>query len=300
MKKRSRIAIACLIAALLIGLLLSTQFGIKRENEVAISAPIIEVSPVLTDISNWPRWFAGAGDYRFQLIDKNPAGLTVKSERAKIQSVYTIAAYPDSLPANTRVRWTTVTSGFDWIKQKLWYTDDNPASRLAALKNYFEDPRQFYGFDIRLEPVKDSLVLTKDRMVKKTAEGAVLGQLFKEIGEFIAKAHLGINIDTCRMATFYDETQDSIHIAAGVPVSIRISPSEDGIHLLEMPAKGKMLVGLYRGPYGGLSMLYGAMRKYALDKKLAVVGAVYEKYLTPAANARDSLDMTIELHFPVL
>jgi effector-binding domain-containing protein len=99
------------------------------------------------------------------------------------------------------------------------------------------------------------------------------------------------------MATFYDETKDSIHIAAGIPVSSRISPAEDGIRLLEMPQKGKILVAKYQGPYRDIPRLYGAMRKYIFDKKLKPVGAPYEKFLS---SPRDSLNMIIELHIPVL
>jgi effector-binding domain-containing protein len=251
----------------------------------------------VTDLKNWPDWFAGAGEYRFKVLNSNPAGVTVKSERGSISSVYVISAYPDSIPSKTHIQWTTLISGFDWLKEKLFVRDDNPGSRLGELKKYFESAKEFYGFDIHMGKVEDTLVLTRDAVVKKTELVATLGQLFKKLQDYANKEALKSNIDSCRMATFYDEEKDSIHIAAGIPVSRRISPAEDGIRLLEMPPKGKILVGKYQGPYKDLPRLYGAMRKYISENNLKVVGAPYEKFLS---SPRDSLHMIIELHFPVL
>jgi effector-binding domain-containing protein len=211
--------------------------------------------------------------------------------------VYVISAYPDSIPSKTHIQWTTLISGFDWLKQRLFFIYDNPESRLEDLKKYFENTKSFYGFDINMEKAEDTLVLTKDVTVKKTELVTRLGQLFKELEDYAGKEELRVNIDSCRMATFYDETKDSIHIAAGIPVSKRISPQEDGIRLLEMPPKGKILIGKYQGPYRDIPRLYGAMRKYIFDKKLKPVGAPYEKFLS---SPRDSLNMIIELHMPVL
>lgn len=300
MNKRSVVIFAAVLILLITGILLSTQLAIKREKEVVVSTPIIEVSPVVTDLKNWPDWFAGAAGYQFHLINTNPAGVTVNSKRGSIQSIYIISAYPDSIPSKTHLKWTTLMSGFDWLKEKCFFIDDNPGSRLVELKKYFESTKTFYGFDINMEKVEDTLVLTKDATVKKIEMEASLRQLYQELQDYASKEHLSTNIDSCRMATFYDERGDSLHVAAGIPVSGRISPGQDGIRVLEMPPQGKMLVGRYQGPYKDLPRLYSAMRKYIFDKKLIVVGAVYEKYLSKGTSSGDSLNMKIELHFPVL
>ncbi len=300
MKKKSVIVIASLLVILVAGILLSTRFGIKREKEIIVSTPISEVSPVLTDLENWPHWFTGAANYQFHLINGNPVGVTVKAEQGSIRSIYFVSSYPDSIPSNTHIKWTTLISGFDWLREQLCFIHDDPESRLEELKKYFENPKEFYGFDIKMGKVEDSLVLTKEVMVKKTELAAALGQLFNELADYAGKEHLRTNTDSCRMATFYDEKKDSVRVAAGIPISSRVSPVQDGIRLLEMPQKGKMLVGSYQGPYKDLSRLYGAMRKYVFDKKLIVIGAPYEKFLSKSSSSADSLNMRIELNFPVL
>jgi effector-binding domain-containing protein len=298
MNKRSVIIFSAL-ALLIISILLSTQFGIKREKEIVVSTPIIEVSPVVTDLKNWPDWFAGAGEYRFQVLNSNPAGVTVKSERGSIHSVYLISAYPDSILSRTHLKWTTLISGFDWLKEKLFFIDDSPGSRLGELKSYFENPREFYGFDINLGKVEDTLVLTREVMVKKTELIATLGQVYRELQDYASKEHLNTNIDSCRMATFYDQTADSIRFAAGIPITTRITPAQDGIKLLEMPPKGRAVIGRYQGPYKDLPRLYEAIGKYIADKKLIMVTAPYEKFLSKSGSPQDSLNMRIELHMPV-
>jgi effector-binding domain-containing protein len=294
MKKRSVIVLASFLILIVLGILVSTQYGIRREQEIVVATPIIEVSPIFTDLKNWPHWFTGADRYQFHVLSGNLAGVTVRAERANIESIYFISAYPDSIAANTRIKWTTLISGWDWLKQKVCFIKDNPELRLGELKKYFEDPKEFYGFDIIEKHVEDTLVLTKEVMVKKSELPVVLGGLYKELEGDAGKEH------GYRIATFYDETKDSIHVAAGIPVSRRVSPVPDGVLLLEMPPRGKQIVGRYQGPYKDLSRLYGAMRKYIADKKLVSIAAPYEKYLSTANSSRDSLNMTIELHIPVL
>jgi effector-binding domain-containing protein len=151
-----------------------------------------------------------------------------------------------------------------------------------------------------MEKIQDTLVLTKDTTIKKTEKTSALDRLYKELQDYTNKEQLKTNFDSCRMATFYDETRDSMRITTGIPISRRISPVPDGARLMEMPPKGKNIVGRFQGSYKDMPLLYRAMRKYMFDKKLIVVGAGFEKYLSRPASPADSLNMTIELHYPVL
>ncbi|HEV2352609.1 MAG TPA: hypothetical protein VGR89_00060, partial [Puia sp.] len=277
-----------------------TQFGVKTQEDIIVSKPIYEVSPILTNLKNWPHWFSNADKYEFRLINSNPAGINVQAKQAGARSTYSIAMYSDSVPSRTHIEWTTVISGFHWMKQKLGFASNDSHRSLEQLKRYFDNTTEFYGFDIKMGKVDDSLVLTKEAMIKMSELDTRLTEMFKALQHCARMQHLPANIDSCRMATFYDRHDDSIKVAAGIPVNSRVASLTDGIRLLEMPARGKMLIGKFRGPYKDLPWLYNAMRKYVFDKKLVVIGAPYQKFLSKGSSAQDSLDMTIELHFPVL
>jgi len=207
---------------------------------------------------------------------------------------------PDTISSITHVRWVTWLSPLGWLKEKLGL-DNRQRTGLHNLQEFQQDPKQFYGFAIGLEPVVDTLVLTKRAMVKKTQMVASLAILYGQLLRY-AQAR-GIVLDTMgpRMATFYGEVKDSVQLAAGIPVNSRGKGTvSTDISFLEMPPKGKMLVGHYEGPYSGLSKLYSAMRRYAFDKKLMLIAGPYEKYWTQPRSAADSLHMKIEIHFPVI
>ena len=301
MNKKILFIVGGVLVLVIIGIVLSTQFGITREKEIVVPAPIVEVSPVLTDLGNWPRWFPGAGGYQFEVMNRNPVGVTVKARRGGVQSIYALAAIPDSVPSATRVKCTTLMSGYDWLREKLGGSrGGNPEALLAGLRAFFDDPKGFYGFDIQMGTVVDTLVLTSEKMVRRAEVTVQLQGLLDGLVAYAAREHAETNQDSCRMATFYDQVGDSIRIAAGIPVGVRLPNGPGGMRVLEMPARGKMLVGKFEGAYRDLPRLYGAMRKYIFDKKLVVIGAPYEKFLSKGRSTADSLQMKIELHFPVL
>ena len=301
MKKKWLIVAGSILVVVVVGIVVSTQFGVTREKEIVVAAPIVEVSPVLTDPANWPRWFGGATAYELDLVNRNPAGVAVKARKGGVRSIFLVSIVPDSVPSRTLVKWTTVMSGYDWLKDKLSSAgESDPGSFLAALKGYFDDPKGFYGFDIQMDHVVDTLVLTMEKTVRKGEVTVRLQGLWNSLASYAAQEHVETNMDSCRMATFYDQKGDSIRIAAGIPMGGDLPRGPEGMRVLEMPAKGKMLVGKFYGPYRDLPRLYGAMRKYIFDKKLVVIGAPYEKFFSRGRSAADSLQMTIELHFPVL
>jgi effector-binding domain-containing protein len=320
MKKKWLILSGCLLVVLT-GLLLFTPPVFKLSKEIIIPVPINHISPQFTDLRHWKNWFpelkdkdsttllftpatsrAGAtlrsGSTQYSILRSNLVSITVKEERGVGVSYHLITALPDSIASITRVKWVNWVSALPWLIEKLRPTSKLEAG-LASLQDYETDPKEYYGFPISVERVVDTLVLTKKATVRKTELTSSLSSLYQELLDYGRAKNLGVSPDGPRMATFYYEAKDSLHLAVGIPV-IRRAPSQDGMDFLEMPARGKMLVGQYEGPYSGLPDLYRAMRSYVADKGMKVVGAIYEKYLTMPRTASDSLHMKIELHYPVL
>jgi effector-binding domain-containing protein len=320
MKKTLLISSGCLLF-LLVGFFAFAPVHFKVDKEITIPSPIFDVSPQFTDLRNWRNWFPdlknkdlsaityspvsnspgsflSIGTDLYTITSGNPASVTFKEQRGGRISYCLIASLPDSIASRTRVKWVKWLSPIDWLKEKLGISDELQTG-LNNLRYFEVDTKQFYGFAIAIEPVVDTLVLTKKAVVKKSEIAPSLEKLFAELLDYARANNMPLSGEGARMASFYDEGKDSIHLAAGIPVRRR-GPAKNGMLFLEMPAKGRMLVGQYQGPYAGLNQLYSAMQKYMSDKGLLRIGAVYEKYLSLPKSSEDSLHMKIELHFPVI
>jgi effector-binding domain-containing protein len=292
-------------------------FGIKKQ--IIISAPIIKVANEVTDLKNWTHWNAAlkaidsslirssektdnnswlrANNDQYDVVSKNAANIIVKEENAGKEIYHSIFVFPDSNTDMTHVVWIENLPPFAWVKEKI-SPAGNIEKNLQDLKNYFEDTRQYYGADIRIQPPTDTLVLTKIITTSKKDQIIVLADLYKKIIAYSNENNLGINENTARMANFYEINKDSVKVLAAIPVKKRV-PLKNNFSYMDLPPNGKILTAFYEGDYAGFKKLYSAMNRYIYDKHLKTVAIPYEKYFTDPKSASDSLHMKIELCFPV-
>ncbi|HTS46102.1 MAG TPA: hypothetical protein VMH01_17010 [Puia sp.] len=317
MRKKIVLGIVCLLL-LIVGFLFvgPLTFGIKRE--VTIASPIFIVSGKITDLRNWESWhpvlkdldtssiisspsanqvnsFLKAGNHLYTVLQVNPAYILIKdraSEKTSYQSFY---AFPDSSGAFTRVVLIKLVPFGTWLKEKI-FPGKETDTVLNSLKEYIEDPARLYGFPISIGQVADTLVMTKTITADNKRKIQTLHQLYNDIYEFASKN--AVHTSTIRMANFHLSGHDSVTISAGIPVNKKGAEKKD-ISYLEMPPKGKMLIGKYEGPYKGLNKLYIAMEKFIRDKGLHKVAIPYERYLSNPVSSSDSLQMKIELYYPI-
>jgi effector-binding domain-containing protein len=252
-----------------------------------------------SNISNNVNSFLRFNDHEYTIVQQNGAFVIVKENNEKAKPVYhSLYAISDSFGTSTNILWIKNVSPFEWIKEKL-----NPSGEIEVdlnnLKNFMEDPKQFYGFNIHREPVVDSLVITKTAVSLKNNVPKTISKLYKNIFDYAKENNIYVPENSPRMANFYVINKDSVKIMAGLPVNKK-TPDKDGIIFLEMPSHGKMLIGDYEGDYAGLKKLYAAMNQYFADKHLQMVAAPYEKYFTNPQSAKDSLHMKIEIYYPIL
>ena len=296
------------------------EFGIKKQ--ISIHASIIDVTKQITDLHNWPHWntalkkqdtslfqfsnitnninsFLRFNHRQYTIVQQNGAFVIVKENNENARPVYhSLYAFPDSLGTSTNILWVKNVSPFAWIKEKLNSSGEIEAD-LTSLKNFMEDPNQYYGFPLRIQFIPDSFIITKNAVTSKNNQTKTLAQLYSSIKEYAAANNIQINPNDPRIANYYNLNNDSVKITAGIPVSKK-APAKNDITYMEMPPRGRALVGYYEGDYTGLKKLYAAVNKYYVDKHLQSIAAPYEKYLTNPQSTQDSLHMKIEIYYPVL
>lgn len=296
------------VLILLSALLFFGPLQFDKEHQVTIGIAIDEVSPQITQISNWAHWFGGvkkmdsSGFYfkekKYTLIQAGPTNVLVKEEGTGNTAYHYFTAFSDSSGHATHVTWVRGERPFYWIKNKLDPSREMD-SVLQNLKTYLEDPLKYYGFRLFFSPVIDTLVITQRAITSKINKLRTLAGLYANLRNYANSHDIPQSVNEPRMAYFYPVGKDSLQIWAGMAVNSRKSPS-GGIEYLVMPKTGKTLIGLYEGPYSGLGKLYDAMDRFAKSRNLNRVPSQYEKYLTDPSSPGDSLHMKIEIHYAIL
>ena len=317
MRKKVVLVVICILFAGIVFLIAGPlNFGIKKEIDIA--APIYNVAGEFTNLRNWRNWYPElkgldssafvysasttgpnarlqTGDQTYSILEGNPAYLRTSAQIHGYREFESLYAFPDSLGITTRVIWIRALPVLSWLKEKL-APGREMETGLDNLKNFIEDPGQYYGFPIVLGQVEDTIVLTKTTRTLQSNRVKEIKNLFEEIRHYAQTNK--IELDHPLMSSFIILGKDSVQVSAGISVT-KSGPGENGFFYLRMPTAGKMLIGHYHGPYSGLNGLYRAMDKFVSDKRLQRIAIPYEKYESGSPFA-DSLHMTIKLYFPVI
>jgi effector-binding domain-containing protein len=320
MKRRILVIVLALFCILVCVLLFAPiSFGIKKQ--ILINSPIIAVAGQITDLGKWPHWQAALkhidptvikesgqmkkidswlkiNDHEFTILQAGPANILVREQDPNKTRYHSVFVFPDSTINLTHVEWVEDLPFFNWVQEKIKPSGEVEES-LANLKNYMEDPSQFYGFPLLIRLIPDSLFITKQISESKAKKTEALAALYKSLYEYAAASDLSIKDTTPRVANFTVINKDSIAITAGLSVRKK-APARMDISYMKVPLHGKALVGYYEGDYSGIQRLHTAMGKYLLDQHLTLIAAPYEKYLTNPKSHTDSLHMKIEIYYPVL
>ncbi|HVM87257.1 MAG TPA: hypothetical protein VMT76_03650 [Puia sp.] len=319
MKKRIFIVLLFTLAFASLSVLV-IPIRISSQQQISVNLPITEVSPEIIDLRNWVKWFpdlakADSSDINYSHNDStlrfggltlnknksNPAYIELTKNINKTITDYSIQLLPDSFGFGTQINWSAQTDLLSWLKSK--FSGRNIRSELNnnvnAFRLFAENPKLFFGFNIQVTPVEDTLVMTDYATCKKSEMITTLKSLYRKLEKLAGKNNAYIDSPGKRLAAFALKGRDSIIVMAGFPVQKKLS-SHQGIFYLEMPSRGKMLVGDYVGPYQGIHELYKSMDRYVRIRSLSKIATPFEKYLTSPITASDSLHMKIKLFYPIL
>ncbi|HUR10884.1 MAG TPA: GyrI-like domain-containing protein, partial [Flavitalea sp.] len=166
---------------------------------------------------------------------------------------------------------------------------------LLSLKEYVENPAKYYGFEIHIGGVVDTVVVSTKTCSIARNFYPDLKKVFNQLHQFIQEKNLSIT--HFPIAFINRNRNDSIEIAVAIPVN-RISGTQVGIFFQTMP-RGRMLIGKYEGPYKNIGNLYAVLRHYLSDYSLTPVALPYEKYLNNKLPESDNALINAEVYFPI-
>jgi effector-binding domain-containing protein len=167
---------------------------------------------------------------------------------------------------------------------------------INGLKSYMEDPKEFYGFNIEMGTIRDSVIAStvlkiRNKDVFLKIQDAYLDLLNYIKANNLSKAgHISIS--------YIPISYDSLQITVGIPVN-KTAPPDKEINCLLLPAKGKVLLGNYEGRFSDRKKIYLSMSKYLTDHSLSIPAESFERYLNDSIPSSDSSMIRIELNYPV-
>jgi effector-binding domain-containing protein len=169
-----------------------------------------------------------------------------------------------------------------------------------SLKTFIETPSAYYGFPLEITGIVDTLVVAITKRVPTANRATELNNMYSMLYKAIQVNHLTVTKPI--IAHYHPAGKDSVDITSAIPVASKAlkGSMQNNISFMEMPPKGRMVVGYFKGKYADRTKLYNAMDRYITDKSLKKIAAAYEEYLNNQVPENDSTLVEIKICSPVL
>jgi effector-binding domain-containing protein len=306
------------IAVIVFVLLIIIAFvPFQQHASISIKSNYFDVCQQFTFADNWKRWQPDIKDGFYQAkqgkltTDSSGFLISIPGQAFKVEHVsanrfkvirtvkhvdysYFFIAIPNVANSNTTIIIDAENTLGKWLFSKL-----NPPIDILDIpkqvKNFMENARLYYGFNINPKKVDESCFAVKKETVPAKDKYSEMAKVAKDLYAFLKQN----NIHALQPPSggYSLPKNDSLQILIGIPVNKQLNSTCD-ITFIHMPG-GKMLVGDFKGTYSDRQKLYNAMEKYIQDHSLEKQIAPFERYLDNRIPASDSDSVNMQINYPV-
>jgi hypothetical protein len=239
-------------------------------------------------------------DYHINKNLSNVAEIQIQSKQLNVQStLISLNVYLDS----SAIEWSTQIQAsanpFERVSQY------NEAEQLKAsmaglmdkLKEYFDNPVNVYGIEVKEIQLRDSLLISTK--VKTTAYPTT-EDVYKQVNKLknYAASHGAVPTDYPMLNVTMFGTND-YQVMVGLPVNNVLTESAD-VRIKRMPYLGNMLTAIIKG--GDYTIQEGVkkLNEFYNDTKRASPAIPYELMITDRQREKDTLKWVTQLYYPVM
>mgnify|MGYP003870642195 CR=1 FL=1 len=285
---------------------------------VKISLPALKVSQQLTDPANLVKWYMPFANTALQPdIQYNDNNNIIRSGNDSIeitnQSIYSTLLKTFSgrqkkyfhfsvIPDTTRQEQAVVTMTYKTSLFKQWFNkgnlEKNALQSLTNFKEYMEDTKRFYGFEIQPVTVTDTLFLFIAETVALSEKRNATRKLFEQLIAYAEKNKAGYN----GVRIFYSQKtgDDKITLFASIGVTNRINiPPADPFEQKMMPAGKNLLEATYQGPFGESDKAVQALESFKTDHNLSSMAIPFKKFLSDGYDFTDDQIVQLKVYYPI-
>jgi hypothetical protein len=174
----------------------------------------------------------------------------------------------------------------------------NAEKSLLHLKEYFEDTKKMYGYEMEVIELTDTTFLFTSKVVANSAKKAALIATYESLIKYTQEK----NMNFTGTKIFYTSPfgDDSTHLFLGVGINNTSNALFTGDYTLKkMPYKGHLLSAFYQGSFGNINKVLEAMERFKADNEMTTMAIPFVKLLTENVDFDDSQVIQARAYYPV-
>lgn len=229
----------------------------------------------------------------FQVERVNSLAYKIKETTPKHSSTYIL----NIIPVNENLVRVVVEKQISLLYYFFHFL--KPSSEEVSVNNlklFLEAPNSFYGFNVEIKKVVNSVFATKRFKVKSKEVFTSLPPSFAKVEQYIANNKLSI-VDK-KAVSYSIINRDSAQIMVGIPVNTSAAP-RDSITCLILPKQSRIVAAYYEGKFANRQDVYNAVDKYILEHNLHKASLPFEEYVDNVLPASESAQVKFILHYPI-
>jgi hypothetical protein len=307
--------ITLIVFALVIALLLyATLVSTIKKKEILINAPVIRVQHQLSSIKSISRWympFANMDTAAIKIrgndkLETNTDSLRIATLTG-LKAIYHVTE--NSQSKNIVFDLIADTAGYSKVtlsyETTLWnkLIGNNPVianaeKSLQYLKDYFEDAKKMYGFEMEVVEVTDTAFLFTSKVVASTAKKTAFKSMYESLIQYAAEKNMGFNGTKIFYTSPYGN--DSVHIFTSIGITNPQNASLTGEYSLKkMPYKGRLLSAFYQGSFGNVHKVIDAMEQFKIDNGMTSMAIPFIKLITEGIDFDDAKIVQVRAYYPI-
>jgi len=300
------IAVACAY------ILIPDNIVVSRAEPVESSERIID--RFLNNGSERLKWWPSAGreniadsselifnDYKYQFGTPGNNSNEVLISKDKFTSPSRITWI--SSPNNTiLLGWkTTIAASNNPVKRILQYQQarkikSNMVAIMDSLLTYVVHSKNVYGFDVKRETVKDTILATSSILTRSYPKTQQVYSLINSVEAFVKKQDAR---QTNAPMLNISRTPEGIYqTMIALPINKDIKPG--GTIYINHMVSGNILVTEVKGGPQNISYGFSQMKQYMKDFKLTSPAMPFEQLLTDRNTEPDTTKWTTKIYYPIL
>jgi hypothetical protein len=237
--------------------------------------------------------------HSLEVAEFNTISSIIKTGYANTHKEFLFSAVSDSAMESCNVTLTYKSTLFNkWFNAKSKELIKNAVKSLENLKDYMEDTRQFYGYQIEQTTVADTSFIFLSKTVPVAEKRAATKKLFDRLIDYSKKRDAGYTGTRIFYSILYGNGQVMLFASIGVTNRIEIPESEE-IQYKKMPFGKNLLMATYQGPYGEVSKVYTALENFKSDHKLSSMAIPYQKFLSEGYDFADDQIVQMKVYYPI-
>lgn len=290
-------------------------FQVEFQKTIHLPLPILAVTEQFKSPENLQKWFTpfatgvgisfdssnqkiSNGEYRVQIKNQSLYSSLLIYSNSKKEKQFIFSALPDT--AKNSVTSLSVIYKSSYFKQ--WFGQDeltkNALSSFNNFREYIEDSKRVYGYEIKPVKVVDTLFLFERRTVPLVDKRQGMKSIFENLIAYADKNNLGYTGNRI----FYSlKTGDNITLFASIGIARDIEvPKDAAVEIKRMPFEKKLLEATYQGTFGESNKVFAALEKFITDHYLSTMGIPYQKFISDGYDFADDQVVQMKVYYPIL